>query len=133
MSHSLSKLSCLGSGFVVLPVGGARDAGRHLIKSVPTEFNVDHIALIALAAEGEQKSQPSQQSASVSSSGVAAAASSSSSSKGCIRASDVCAKLGWSAKRTSDCVSLLLEEGMVWLDAQATEPEYWLPTFVGEQ
>jgi hypothetical protein len=125
IAQSVSKLSCLGSGFVLLPIGGPRDLGSHLLKSVPLEMNTDHLAMMTFA------STPT-----TAASGTAAAASSSSSassspihssSKGCITPSEVARKLNWSAQRIHNCLTLLVEEGMVWVDAQGAETSYWLP------
>ena len=126
MVQSVSKLSCLGSGFVILPIGGPRNLGRHLLKSVPIEINVDHLALLAMAA-GTEGSSASGGAGAVGS----AAAAASTAPKGCIRASGVQRDLGWSGERVSNCVSLLLEEGMVWLDAQGGEATYWFPAMGG--
>lgn len=128
MVQSVSKLSCLGSGFVILPIGGPRNLARHLLKSVPIEINVDHLALLAMAAGTESASA----SASGGGGGAASpAVGASTAPKGCIRASAVQRDLGWSAERVSSCVSLLLEEGMVWLDAQGGEATYWFPAMGG--
>ena len=144
MAQSVSKLACLGSGFVVLPVGGTKDLGRNLLKSVPTEFNVDHLAIIQLAAAAATPATTTAAAATGSMAGTTATVSevalststgadSSTSTavrKGCIRTSDVRAKLGWSSERISNCVGLLLAEGMLWIDNQAAsaEPEYGFPS-----
>ena len=127
MVQSVSKLSCLGSGFVILPIGGPRNLGRHLLKSVPIEINVDHLALLAMAAGTEGGSSASAGAGA----GGPAATGASAAPKGCIRASGVQRDLGWSGERVSNCVSLLLEEGMVWLDAQGGEATYWFPAMGG--
>ena len=129
MVQSVSKLSCLGSGFVILPIGGPRNLGRHLLKSVPIEINVDHLALLAMAAGTEGSSSASASGGA--GAGVPAATGASTAPKGCIRASGVQRDLGWSGERVSNCVSLLLEEGMVWLDAQGGEATYWFPAMGG--
>ena len=146
--QAIGKLSCLGSGFTILPVtapasGGSSshssasaNLGRHLIKSVPLEIQTDHLALMALAAEGEDTAALAGAGGSKASSGGAATSASSSSAalrpsaKGCIRPSDVRSKLGWSDPRIQSCLGLLLEEGMVWIDVHPAtgEAEYWMPS-----
>lgn len=109
ISQSVSKLSCLGAGFVLLPIGGPKNLAQHILKSVPLEMNVDHLALLSFA------------------SGDAAASSSSSSEVGCIRPSEVMRKLSWSHQRLQTCITLLVAEGMVWIDGQDSETTYWFP------
>lgn len=142
--QAIGKLSCLGSGFTILPVtsapasaassswvGGSSSAniGRHLIKSVPLEIQTDHLALMALAADAGGDDAAAGGSKAVASSS-SAPASLRPSAKGCIRPSEVSSKLGWTAPRIQSCLGLLLEEGMVWLDLHPTtgETEYWMPS-----
>jgi hypothetical protein len=103
IAQSVSKLSCLGSGFVLLPLGGPKNIGSHLLKSVPLEMNVDHLALIAFASDAGA------------------------SEKGVVRPSEVERKVGWTTQRISDALGLLLEEGMIWIDTQGAETAYYFP------
>lgn len=138
MSQSVSKLSCLGSGFVVLPIGGPRNLARHLLKSVPLEINVDHLTLIKWAAtqgqgardeaQAEAEATTATGSRSHSVSQLASSAVAASGSKGCVLPSAARAQLGWSQERLRSCISLLLEEGMLWLDAQGSEDSFWFPS-----
>jgi len=147
VAQAVSKLTCLGSGFELLPVGGPKNLGRHILKSVPIEASVDHLALIRFAAEqGPPTDSASDDSSSPTASGTAAAASSSgarnnvaaasssSSSqgvKGCVTLSAAQRQLGWSPERLHRCIALLLEEGMLWVDTQGHEVSWWFPSLVG--
>jgi len=146
VAQAVAKLTCLGSGFEVLPVGGPANLGRHILKSVPIEASVDHLALIRYAAEQGQSARAedesvSDSSASVSSATAAAAAASSAAAsasppKGCVIPRLAERQLGWSSERLERCIHLLLEEGMLWLDMQggtegAPEVCYWFPSLVG--
>lgn len=75
--------------------------GKKMVVSVPMELNVDHIQLLTLA----QKS-------------------------GFTSESMACAKLNWTAPRFQNLMKLLLQEGMVWVDNQTEEREYWFPSLV---
>eukprot|EP00030_Apusomonadida_sp_AF-17_P004675 a511698_494.p1 GENE.a511698_494~~a511698_494.p1 ORF type:complete len:262 (+),score=85.63 a511698_494:49-786(+) len=74
---------------------------ERLVQSVPVELNVDHSAVLALASE----------SAKVSKSGIRAA-------------------LGWTPDRIDSVLNVLMQEGMVWVDDQGPEPEYWVLSLV---
>lgn len=107
--QSVSKLSCLGSGFVLLPVGGPRNLSGHLIKSVPLEFNVDHVSLLNFACAPER------------------------SERGCVRFSEVISQLRWSDERTRACVTVLMDEGMLWIDLQGIEVAYYFPSIAMQE
>jgi len=144
--QSVSKLSVLGGGFSVLSVGGSRRPELHLIKSVPLEMNVDHVTLMEYAMGHQRKCKNNNQRndddddgtmkdaiSSTPLSTVDASPSSStphSSIPGRIVSSEVNQLLRWSTERLDSCVSVLLEEGMVWIDEQDESKEiaYYFPT-----
>lgn len=127
IAQSVSKLACLGSGFVLLPIGGPKDPGAHLLKSVPLEMNTDHLALMTFASTPTPAAATSTGAASSSASSLQAHLHHAA-EKGCVTPSEVARKLGWSVERINRCIALLLEEGMVWVDAQGEETAYWFPS-----
>mmetsp|Transcript_29308 Transcript_29308/g.49293 ORF Transcript_29308/g.49293 Transcript_29308/m.49293 type:complete len:245 (-) Transcript_29308:144-878(-) len=72
---------------------------KHLVRSVPIEVNTDHTSVLVLAQ----------------------------SRKGCVTKSEVEKELSWGQERTELALGFLLQEGMAWIDSQASEVEYWFP------
>jgi hypothetical protein len=124
----VSKLACLGSGFQLLAVGGPSNLGAHLLKSVPLEMNVDHLAVMSLASGSDAPEQPSGRTASASGSASAPPVAGAVTALGCISARDISRRLGWAPERIESCLALLLDEGMAWIDTQGTEVSYGFPS-----
>lgn len=77
--------------------------GGHLIQSVPGELSMDHTAVIQQAeAEGYV-------------------------TQSCLRT-----KLGWEDERARRALDYLVKEGLVWVDDQTADRQYWFPGLFSE-
>eukprot|EP01029_Cantina_marsupialis_P028427 TRINITY_DN776156_c0_g1_i1.p1 TRINITY_DN776156_c0_g1~~TRINITY_DN776156_c0_g1_i1.p1 ORF type:complete len:250 (-),score=56.70 TRINITY_DN776156_c0_g1_i1:138-887(-) len=72
---------------------------RKMVLSVPCELNPDHASLMELAQESGHVSEEL-----------------------------IASKLKWDESRIERAMDALLKEGMVWVDTQADETEYWFPS-----
>jgi len=70
-----------------------------MIQSVPCELNNDHTTVLALAQN-----------------------------KGYVLKSELTTQFNWDHERVEIVLNLLLREGIAWIDEQATETQYWIPS-----
>lgn len=93
--RAISKLKVLGSGFEVITVGK-----KKLVRSVPTELNKDHNAILELAQV-----------------------------QGFVTVDEVQRQLSWSSGRATDALDTLLEEGLAMIDDGHKDRirRYWFP------
>eukprot|EP01090_Pellita_catalonica_P021305 TRINITY_DN793_c0_g1_i2.p1 TRINITY_DN793_c0_g1~~TRINITY_DN793_c0_g1_i2.p1 ORF type:complete len:249 (-),score=32.85 TRINITY_DN793_c0_g1_i2:4-750(-) len=74
---------------------------KKLVQSVPCELSSDNTALMALAQD-----------------------------KFFITEAEALHTLGWSAERFHTAINILLQEGMAWIDDQASSRQFWFPSLV---
>ncbi|KAF5727966.1 vacuolar protein sorting-associated protein 22 1 [Tripterygium wilfordii] len=93
--RALSKLKVLGSGYEVISVGK-----KKLVRSVPTELNKDHNAILELAQ-----------------------------AQGFVTMDEVERRLNWTSGRAIDALDTLLEEGLAMIDDGHRDGKrrYWFP------
>ncbi|KAL6544459.1 hypothetical protein OROMI_023321 [Orobanche minor] len=93
--RAISKLKVLGNGFEVISLGK-----KKLVRSVPTELNKDHNAILELA-QGQ----------------------------GFVTVDEVQRRLSWSSGRATDALETLLEEGLAMIDNGHKDGRcrYWFP------
>jgi ESCRT-II complex subunit VPS22 len=70
-----------------------------MLQTVPCELNTDHMTVMVLAQE-----------------------------KGYVTASELMREMKWTQSRVDVVMGLLLQEGMVWVDDQASERQFWFPS-----
>jgi len=70
-----------------------------MIVSVPCELNKDHMAILESAQ-----------------------------ATGFVTISGLTKTLQWDKQRFDTVLNLMLQEGMIWIDLQSGEPEYWFPS-----
>ncbi|KAL6543177.1 hypothetical protein OROHE_010697 [Orobanche hederae] len=93
--RAISKLKVLGNGFEVISLGK-----KKLVRSVPTELNKDHNAILELA-QGQ----------------------------GFVTVDEVQRRLSWSSGHATDALETLLEEGLAMIDNGHKDGRrrYWFP------
>ncbi|RVW40307.1 Vacuolar protein sorting-associated protein 22-like 1 [Vitis vinifera] len=93
--RAISKLKVLGSGFEVISIGK-----RKLVRSVPTELNKDHNAILELAQ-----------------------------AQGFVTVEEVERRLSWPSGRATDALETLLDEGLAMIDNGHRDGKcrYWFP------
>lgn len=97
---AVSKLAKLGGGFRTLQVGSSI-----MVVSVPTELDNDHCQVMTVASASSSKGT------------------------GCgITAHELKDQLGWSVERADRALTLLLQQGMAWIDQHKSETYYWFPS-----
>lgn len=97
---AVGKLAKLGGGFRIIQVGTSS-----MVVSVPTELDNDHCQVLAAASAYSAKGS------------------------GCgITAHEVKDRLGWSLDRADRALTLLLQQGMAWIDEHRGQTFYWFPS-----
>jgi len=80
-------------------------SGRYLVQSVPGELSSDQILVLEEAEKNN----------------------------GCVSTSTLHTKMGWDHNRIDIVVNKMVGEGLVWVDAKATEKMYWVPSIFTSQ
>lgn len=80
-------------------------SGRYLVQSVPGEVSLDQVAVLRQAE----------------------------SSGGLVSESSLKSSLGWEPTRSRLSLDQMLGQGLVWVDGQSPEPEYWVPSIFTSQ
>ena len=75
-------------------------SGRFLVQSVPGELSMDQTAILQLAEQN----------------------------RGSVTVSAVCQELNWERERSVRTLDKLLSDEIAWLDVQADENTYWIPS-----
>lgn len=97
---AVDKLKSLGGGFRIVEIGATS-----MIVSVPTELDLDHMKVLALAESGA----------------------------GCVTTDDIVNMLNWNQERANRVMNLLLSEGMAWEDRYHGVSFFWFPSVWKEQ
>jgi len=95
IERAIKKLRVLGGGYAILAAGPDK-----IVKSVPTEINIDHTSVLSLARQHS----------------------------GSVTKSQIADSLSWPDRRSDAVLDLLVQEGMAWIDSQGDEPSYWFPS-----
>ena len=96
MERAVQVLRELGNGFAMVRLGAVK-----MIRSVPTELDVDQEAVLGLAQ-----------------------------GRGFVSTQGVLDALGWSRERAAKVLHQLLVAGFAWIDRADGAVSYWFPCFV---
>ena len=97
---AVGKLAKLGGGFRTIQVGSST-----MVVSVPTELDNDHCQVMTVASASSSKGSGSG-----------------------ITAQQVKERLGWSLDRADRALTLLLQQGLAWIDEYKGHTYYWFPS-----
>jgi len=75
-------------------------SGNFLVQSVPGEVSLDQVSLLSVADGGG----------------------------GCVSESKLGQQLGWNRQRAGIVIQQMMAQGLLWLDEQGEENEYWVPS-----
>ena len=106
VTSALRALEPLGAGYAIVTLPGS---GRRMVRCVPAEFDRDALVVLECCASARHRAPKTTQ-------------------------ADLLAFMraaAWTADRAKAALDkALLVDGLVWIDEQAEEPEYWSPSLL---
>ena len=106
VTSALRALEPLGAGYAIVTLPGS---GRRMVRCVPAEFDRDALVVLECCASARHRAPKTTQADLLAYMSAAA----------------------WTADRAKAALDkALLVDGLVWVDEQAEEPEYWAPSLL---